>query len=299
MDTKLLGYFIAVAENLNFTEAAKKLYITQSALSRNIAELEKELGTKLFVRTTRSVMLTPSGKAFYEVAREIEDKLNQVYRRIDKYNSGLFGDLRIGHLLSPFIDVLPPLFLAFRQKFPEIELTCTQYNTGSLCKTLERGAIDIGFASSFNFHDSNIYKVHIVKPDSICLVFRKDHPACRQPHLDFNALAQEPFVILAEQESPIFFNLFKQVCKNRGFVPHLIDLPQRPESILFYVMAGFGIGVITTCMINNSGAYDLEYREIEGKDASFFNVAAYKKDNLNPSIPVFIRELELIGNNNP
>ena len=106
MDIRLLSYFIAVAEELNFTEASKRLYITQSALSHNISELEKSLGVKLFERTTRSVRLTPAGVYFYKNAKEIDDKLQMLLKGMEKFQEGVHGEIRVGYLFWPYVDLI-------------------------------------------------------------------------------------------------------------------------------------------------------------------------------------------------
>ncbi|MCL2492540.1 MAG: LysR family transcriptional regulator, partial [Clostridiales bacterium] len=88
MDTKSLKFFLAVAEHRNFTKASEQLYITQSALSHHIAELEAELNTKLFLRTTRSVSLTPSGEILYRSAKDLISRFDQIALDIRKADSG-------------------------------------------------------------------------------------------------------------------------------------------------------------------------------------------------------------------
>lgn len=127
MDMRPLRYFIAVAEHLNFTEAAKQLFVAQPAVSQQVAYLEKKLGVKLFHRTKHSVQLTNAGTVFLKDAKEIIKKLDESFENAQQADKGVIGTINIGLLSVPVRDFLPPLIRKFRHKYPNVNIRLNYY----------------------------------------------------------------------------------------------------------------------------------------------------------------------------
>jgi len=291
MDTKSLKYFLAVAEHRNFTKASEQLYITQSALSHHIAELESELSTKLFIRTTRSVSLSPSGEVLYRSAKDLISRFDQLATEIRKVDSGASGELVIGHLFSPFKDFLPELTRRFQTEYPDVEIRFVRKNMGPLFETFSRGEIDVLFTMSFDIKGMQGVEWKPLFPDGVSLVVRFDHPLANAKSIDYTLLKGESFISLEEAESPRFYPLMMQVCAARGFVPNIVSTPATVEGVLMDVKAGFGIAVVPT----NIGSYfvhDLQFIELEGEDTKFSDSVAWRKDNKNPTVPLFLSSLD-------
>lgn len=288
MDTRLLRYFLAVAEHKNFTEAAKHLYMTQSALSHQIINLEKELDAKLFIRTTRSVELTSAGLVLQRSAKDLIAQIDQISNQIRKAESGLLGELRIGSITAPFKKLLPDLLLQFQQKFPDIKVDYVHQNVGALYESLEYGRLDIAFTMSFDLLDSSTIVCKPLFLDGISIAARPDHPVCQQSTIDFSTLSHESFVTLSEKESPRWHKLMIKVCANRDFVPNIFRRHHLAESVLLDVEAGLGIAILPTS-ITRCYTSDLKFIELDGEDTKFHDVLAWKKDNPNPSIPLFLK----------
>jgi len=291
MDTKSLRFFLAVAENRNFTKAAERLYITQSALSHNIAELEVELGTKLFQRTTRSVSLTASGEILYKNAKDLISRFDRVVTEIRKADSGMAGEIVIGHLLSPFKDFLPAIKKHFQAECPDIKIRFVRKNLAPLSESLVRGEIDILLTMSFAIDNLKGIEWKPLFPDGMSLALYPDHPMAGSETIDYQELAHEDFITLEEGESPIFHSMMLRVCAAHGFIPNIVATPTVVDSVLMDVMAGIGLAIVPT----NLGKYykhDLEFIELEGDDTKFFEAAAWRKDNSNPTVPLFLSSLD-------
>ena len=291
MDTKSLKFFLAVAEHRNFTKASEQLFITQSALSHHIAELESELDTKLFVRTTRSVSLTPSGEILYKSAKDLISRFDQLATEIRKADSGASGELVIGHLFSPFKDFLPELTRHFQTEYPDVKIRFVRKNMGPLCEAFSRGEADVIFTMSFDLKGMQGIEWKPLFPDGMSLVVRHDHPLANAESIDYKMLSDTPFISLEEAESPRWNPLMVQVCAARGFVPNVVITPATVEGVLMDVKAGFGIAIVPT----NVGSYfvdDLQFIELEGEDTKFSEAAAWRKDSDNPTVPLFLSSLE-------
>jgi len=291
MDTKSLKYFLAVAEHRNFTKASEQLYITQSALSHHIAELESELSTKLFIRTTRSVNLSPSGEILYRSARDLISRFDQLATEIHKVDSGASGELVIGHLFSPFKDFLPEFTRYFQTEYPDVEIRFVRKNMGPLFETFSRGEIDVLFTMSFDIKEMQGVEWKPLFPDGMSLVVRFDHPLANVKTIDYAMLRDEPFITLEEVETPRFYPLLIQVCAARGFVPNIVSTPTTVEGVLMAVKAGFGIAIMPTS-IGSYFVHDLQFIEMEGEDIKFSDAVAWRKGNDNPAVPLFLSALD-------
>ena len=291
MDIRLLSYFIAVAEELNFTEASKRLYITQSALSHNISELEKSLGVKLFERTTRSVRLTPASVYFFKNAKEIDDKLQMLLKGMEKFQEGVHGEIRVGYLFWPYVDLIAEFSEYFQKKYPDLRVNFTQFDAGELRKALEKDLIDIALGTSIEFSDSKLFRVQTIERDGISLVVRKEHPLSKYENIDLSALKGLPIVMLARQKTPGFYNFFYKLCRENNFVPDIRSEQERVEGIFIQVLTGKGVGVITTNMGAFAGYNDLAFIEIKDRDTWFCNVAACCTKNEDPAVTLLMEEL--------
>lgn len=288
MDTTILRYFLAVAEHRNFTEAAKHLYITQSALSHLITNLEKELDAKLFIRTTRSVSLTPAGEILQANARNLLNQFDNLLGQIHEAESGVSGVLKIGYLTAPFRKILPDMIVRFKQTRPKIKIQYAHQNLSELHESLLHGMIDIAFTMSFDIGAANDIAWTPLNQDGMCLALRKEHPMNEASQIDFTALASEPFVMLDEPENLSFHDLTLKVCASRGFIPRIVKRSPTVESVFMDVEAGFGVAIIPSSI---AAGYlsDLAFIELDGVDTVFTDVIAWRKENLNPCIPLFVQ----------
>ena len=134
MEIRQLRYFISVAEQLNFTEAAKRLFVAQPSVSQQIASLERSMDVKLFIRDKHSVKLTPAGKVFLNDAIEIVNKSEEALKRAKKAAIGEVGQLSIGFLNAPVKNFLPDLVKEFRRKYRYIQINLNHYQTGKSSK---------------------------------------------------------------------------------------------------------------------------------------------------------------------
>src|SRR2546425_1476276 len=143
MELRLVHYFIAVAETLNFSRAAERLYMAQPPLSQQIQRLEKEMGVQLFVRTKRSVRLTAAGEVFLQEAYRTLAQVEQSVHAAQQADRGEIGRLAIGFVGSSAYGMLPPMIQAFRERFPHVELLLRELTTVEQVQALHHGQIQI------------------------------------------------------------------------------------------------------------------------------------------------------------
>lgn len=294
MDTRQLRSFIAVAEQLNFTKAAESLHLAQPSLSRQIAELEKELGAMLFTRNNRTVTITPAGILLLTEATSLIGRLDNLITQVRRANSGMIGNLTIG-CLGLEKHFFGKLARTFRLRYSNITLHSTWITTMTgLTKALLQGNADIGFTLESEVTAIPELAWKPIYSDSLSIVLPTDHALANEPDLKLADLANEPFVFISQMETPGSLKNIIQLCVSRGFSPNIVRESTSLEELFLLVESGVGITLISRQM-QAFGGNDLRFIKLEDADTAVNVVVAWKKANENPCIPLFLRELELIN----
>ncbi|WP_432664312.1 LysR family transcriptional regulator [Wukongibacter baidiensis] len=292
MDLRQLRYFIAVAEHLNFTEAAKELYIAQSAVSQQIADLEKKLGVQLFIRNKRSVQLTNAGNVLLQEAIHLISRSEEAIKKTRQAELGIIGNLSIGFLGYTEKIFLPYLIRRFRSNYPKIDLHIDQYNHGMLIEALNTGELDMVFTLGFGVDKIGGLERKSILTEKLSIVMYCDHPLADKSSIKISDLTDESFIVLNRKESPQGFNQTLLICANNGFSPNIVSEPRLLSTVLMLVDAGMGIAILPKSLQLNSSP-SLRFVDIEGEKDDNELVVAWKKSNTNPSISLFLNELEL------
>jgi len=293
MDIRQLKYFIAVAEHLNFTEAAKHLFVAQSAVSQQIADLEKKIGVQLFNRNKRSVKLTNAGTVLLEEAINLVNKSEEIVEKTRQAELGIIGSLKIGFLGYTERNFLPFLIRQFKRNYPKIDLHLNQYNHGLLIDNLSHGELDIGFTLSFGLNNIVGLAKKQVLMETISVVVHSEHPLADKESINIADLSQERFIALSRHESPQGFNKTLLMCANNGFTPSIVSEPRLIQTVLLLVDAGMGIAILPKSLKHQSSP-SLRFIDIEGEQSKDEMVVAWKKANKNPSIDLFLNELNSV-----
>jgi DNA-binding transcriptional LysR family regulator len=294
MEIRQLRYFITVAEHLNFTEAARQLFVAQPAVSQQIKSLEKEIGITLFVRDKHSVNLTPAGKVFLNDAIDMLKRSEDAIKRARKADIGEVGELKIGFLNAPVRQFLPGLVKEFRRKYSQVQIRLNHYQTGQIAEKLRDDQVDIAFTMSFTPQDIAEWEYKTLFSQPYCVFMNEEHPFSGKDRIRISDLADESFVMLERKESPQGYDHLFTLFANHGFLPNITAQTERIETVLMIVEAGLGIALLPK-HLRVYGTPSLRYMEVEEWDHTVNIVAAWKKANPNPSIPLFLKELDSIN----
>ncbi|MGV2830383.1 LysR substrate-binding domain-containing protein [Myxosarcina sp. GI1(2024)] len=241
MELRQLKYFVVVAEELNFRRAAEKLYIQQPPLSRQIRQLETELGTELFHRSKRSVSLTAAGRAFLDEARLT---LAQAQRAVDAVQQVRTpSKLTIGFSLCAFDRILPEMITIFRQQYPENLVDLIEMSKENQVRALLSKHIDIGFCYA-PISQPELTSLTILS-EPLVVVLPADHYLVRQERVELRSLQAESFVICPKQLKPDVHEQIMQLCDLAGFQPNIVREASPPEVLLRLVESGMGISLMT------------------------------------------------------
>jgi DNA-binding transcriptional LysR family regulator len=256
LDSRLLRYFVAVAEELSFSRAAARLHISQPPLSYAIRQLEEGLGARLFVRSSRHVELTAAGRALYNEAifllrREVE--LRSLIARID---AGLQGQLKIGFVGSMLYRGLPQVLRDCKQQYPDVDHALQELNSAEQIELVVRGGLDIGFIHANPVPDTVFCEPLVEEPFAACL--HRNHPLASQPEIALAELAQDDFIFFSRAFSPVYYETLLAMCLDAGFLPKVRYESRHWLSVASLVSQEMGVSLVPACLAR-SGIADIRF----------------------------------------
>jgi DNA-binding transcriptional LysR family regulator len=243
MEIRQLQLFIALAEEGSFTKAAQRMNIVQSGLSSSIKALEQELGTRLFDRTTRKVMLTPAGALFMQHARAGLVMLESGVQAVRSQDGIVRGRLRLGILqsLGPYVD-LPVLLRTFRNRYPEVEFSVRSVNTETVPTQVRSGYVDLSFHVLVgDSKDAGLRMIPFAQ-DSLIAICSTKHPFAARRSVSLELLSQEKFVDLTPERAlrRLVDSLFHKTKLIRNSVYELSDV----SMMLQFVANDLGVAIV-------------------------------------------------------
>lgn len=251
MEFRHLRSFLAVAEGLNFTRAAEILHLSQPALTAHIQQLESDLGVQLLDRNRRSVALTPAGAVFQRDAADILHRLVEAERRARQTARGEAGHLRIAFVASAATNLVPPIVLAFRRKYPAVTLDLMNLRSVDQIAQLEDAKIDAGFLRLPIAHRKlEIIPIH---KEPFVLVLPAGHPLANKPLFALRDARDEDFLAYGRRWAPGFFDLWFGIFEKAGITPRIIQETGEMGTLLSLVSAGVGIAVVPAGLAAKSG----------------------------------------------
>ncbi|MDY0883842.1 LysR substrate-binding domain-containing protein [Dongia soli] len=287
-DLRHLRYFLAVAEELNFTRAAERLRIAQPPLSRQIRDLEDDIGASLFDRSTHPLKLTEAGQFLREEAREILvafDRALDGAGRIGVRNAGWIG---IGFLGSAMYGFLPKILCRFRQQHPKIEINLTEMSADQQVTALRDRRIHIGFLRPRIETDE--FEQEVVQFDTLAIALQSTHPLAKATSVTFDLLGHEPFVAYGGHLQPNFCDYLRRLCKDAGIKLQIAMEVDQPETALGAVAAGFGISLVPLSLAGQ-GREGVVVKPISDRPPSHPLLALYRR---NESSSAFHDFLEIV-----
>ncbi|RZT39431.1 LysR substrate-binding domain-containing protein [Cupriavidus agavae] len=290
MDFRQLRYFVAVAEALSFSEAARRLHVSQPPLSVQIKALEEELGSPLLERSRHHVALTPAGALFLEKARAALGNLDEAREVVKQVASGEAGEIRVGFTASvPMQDVFPRAVHAFREAHRHARLELVHLSTGQQLQQLEQGEIDIAFLRpSPQFRPPASIAVREVLVDRLVAVLPVAHPLAASPvDLDISALSAERFLLFPRGLGCGLFDHVTTLCNRAGFAANVAQEAREATTIIGLVASGAGVSVLPE-IYARTGIRGVAYRPIAGPDAASHILMAHRAGALSPIMGRFL-----------
>ena len=243
MELRHLRYFVAVAEELNFTHAASRLRVAQPALSSQIKDLESELHVTLFQRGHGGVQLTPAGKAFYRQARAILAQTNEAANAARSAAGAFSGSLSLGFLSGIHLNYLAPVIRAFRKAYPQVALDYFHGTQAQQLKAVREGRVDIAFITLTPAAED--LETQLVWRVPFKVVLPQGHPLAKHRSFELGDLRGEDFVFCTRESRPEFYDEFFRQCANAGFRPRVLkEVGGYPTNMLGLISVGVGVSVL-------------------------------------------------------
>ncbi|MGO4156767.1 LysR family transcriptional regulator [Cupriavidus sp. YAF13] len=260
MDLRHLRYFVAVAEELNFTRAAERLHIAQPPLSRQIQQLEEGLGVQLFERNARPLKLTEAGRFFYAHAQQLlaqAAELESMTRRVGQIER----KMSLGFVGSTLYGMLPKIIRRFRTEHPQIELSLVEMTTMDQIAALKQGTIDVGFGR-IRHEDPNVRRV-VLREERMIVALPVGHPlSLAKPVLALHDLLGETLIIFPKAPRPSYADQVLAAFHDRALQPGRIHEARELQIALGLVAAGEGISIVPSS-VHGLKRDDISYRELD------------------------------------
>lgn len=244
MELRHLRYFVGVAQELNFTKAARKLHVAQPALSRQIRHLEEELGVTLFERNRRSVQLTETGQAFLPEALALLEQSEHAVKVAKSSGQGSRSPLNLGYVWGLFHSVVPGLIERFRGQFPDVAVNLFDLTATQQAEALAQGRLDAGFIGFAHEAEAARLAKRKVGACRFVAALPKNHPAARKAKVALATLAQDFFFVISEQSYPGAAHFVLEACAGAGFRPKILQAAERGHTILGLVAGNCGVALL-------------------------------------------------------
>lgn len=282
MELRHLASFLAVAEELHFGRAAKRLRMAQPPLSQQIRQLEEELGVQLFERNTRSVRLTNAGESFRDPARAVLDDLDIAVRAAKAAGRGEYGRVSVGFAGASTHETLPRLTRAVRAAHPGLELVMRGQTYANVALAgVADGSLDLGFVR-LPVNQPGV-STRVIEVEELICALPTDHPLADRERIPIEELAEESFVSFPANAGSTLRDATVKACVAGGFNPRVVQEAPDSYTILALVAAGVGVTLtLTSCRhIQQNG---LVYRPLTGEAIRLNAALAWRSDNTSAAL---------------
>jgi LysR family transcriptional regulator, hydrogen peroxide-inducible genes activator len=247
MEIHQLRYFVAVADEGNFSRAAAKVRVAQPSLSQQIRKLEGEIGQPLFDRLPRSVVLTEAGRCFIDYARQILASIGDARRSVDDLKEAVTGKLAVGAIptIAPY--VLPELVVKFQKDYPEVTLELVEDVTDGITRRIDAGELDVALASSCK--PSPTLRRQSLGSEQLLALVPETDPLATQTLVELDDLKSQRFLLLHEMHC-----LSQQVhhlLETRRLRPDIALAGSQLTTIARMVAAGIGVSIVPQMMVKH------------------------------------------------
>jgi len=293
MELRHLRYFVCVAEALSFTKAAQKLHTAQPSLSRQIKDLETELGVRLLNRTKQSVTLTDEGRRFLTDAKRLLALATETVESVRRLHSGEARSLNVGYVSNLFYDLLPKTLASFHQSFPTISVNLFDMSCGEQFHALAEGKLDLGFVGlhepiavrGLEFRKIASYKTVAALPEANSLA--------EKTTIELRDLAPMFFIGMSETSYPGYRAWLTRACALADFVPKVLQDVDLERTMIHAVASGLGVALVPE-QLKKLEHENVVFRPVNPNVATE-GCVAWKNENAPAALQGYVQIVEELG----
>ncbi|MGB8167750.1 MAG: LysR substrate-binding domain-containing protein [Chthoniobacteraceae bacterium] len=248
MELRHLRYFVAVAEAENVTRAAAKLRVAQPAVSRQIRDLEDELGVALLERTAKTVRLTEPGRLFLAEARLVLQRVDEAVATVRAAADGTEGELHVGYAPSLTVEILPRALRRFHSEFPKVRVSLHDFSTEEMLAGLREGRLQVALMVSPADDQLQGLRFHELARYPMCVAVAPNHPFARKQSVTLAKLATEPLIAYSRNDYPEYHDMLAALFAPTGRAPSIAEEHDSVTSLIAAVEAGRGFALVPSCM---------------------------------------------------
>ena len=288
MELRHLRYFAAVAEAENVTRAALRLHVSQPALSRQVRDLEDELGFALLLRTAKSVSLTEAGRVFLTEARAVLQRADEAVKAARAVAVGGSGELHVGYAPSPTVRLLPPALRAFQAELPQVRVKLHDLSTEEMIAGLREGRLQLAILVKPIRAMLRGLRFEALERDALRLAVAPGHPLARRRSVTRAQAAAEPFVGLTRRDYPEYYVTFDELFAATGVRPRIVEEHDGATSLIAAVEAGGGVALVSQSLACTAGGR-LKFLTLSPAPAPLVVGAAWVETTLTPAADLFLK----------
>lgn len=293
IDMRHLRAFVAVAEELHFGRAAQRLHMAQPPLSQLIRSLESGLRAQLFVRTTRSVILTPAGTLLLERAHRILHDLERAVEDVRRVERGEIGQVRLGFTDLCALELVPRIAHRLRAEYPDVQvdLRGTFYSREEIDMILAED-LDAGIVHGPIVHPA--IETRVLGADHLVIALPEGHPLANRATVELSSLADESLLTYPDSRGSAIREAVMAVCSSAGFRPRIVQGVQESMALVALVAAGVGVALLPTSLLafRPPGAV---YRELAGPPHELAVTLCWRRNDTSPALARLIRVATDVG----
>ncbi|UKO99053.1 LysR substrate-binding domain-containing protein [Nostoc sp. UHCC 0870] len=290
IEIRHLRYFIAVAEELNFSRAAERLNIAQPPLSQQIQALEAELRLQLFERHRRPLRLTSAGNVFLKEARLVLTTLEKAVISARQASLGEIGSLIVAVNSTIANSVLPEILRTFRDRYPQVRLILREVMSSQQSQQLHNSQIDVGFDCLLSNGDTGLSSLEILQ-EPIVIALPENHPLAKQPEISLKALVDEPFVLPSPDVVLSYGQIIELYQEEVGLPPKVVQEATWLITVLSLVAGGVGVTLLPA-NAQNLQRTGVVYRPIQGKNLTRPIAAVWRSDDMSVILQNFLQVIK-------
>src|SRR3989454_6231152 len=295
MELRHLRYFLAVGEALNFTKAAAQLRVAQPALSRQVQDLEDEIGVDLMKRSPRGVTLTGEGKLFLDEVRELLKRADESVEKVRALARGEYGELHVGYAPSPTVEILPPALAAFQKAVPHVKMLLHDLSSDELIAGLRNATLELAIMVEPIGEQSAGIEFELLRTYPLCVAMTAAHPFARMKSITLERLAAEPLIGFRRKDYPEYYHILDRIFAPIRAKPRIAVECDSASSLITEVEAGRGVALASPSFKLVAGQR-LLYRPLTGTtEVGSVGITRATKGDVTPAGETFCEILRKIS----